>query len=146
MEKQLLEQLKSLHANEVDARNGYEDAIEAANASSMTPLFSDMVGVHELNAQEIAAVLAAASEEVETEGSFMSVIQGAIMDVRALFNGLGESMLPSLIQGEKRNLGKYDEALTTAGLPLTMEKMLRDQRGRIQEKIEAMEAHWAAAA
>lgn len=146
MKKQHLEILKSLHDSEVDARNGYEEAIAAADGSSLMSLFSDMVGVHELNAQEIAAVLTAVSDEVDSEGSFMSVIHRTIMEVRSLFNGLGESMLPGLIDGEKRNVELYDEALKADGLSPAIEKMLTDQRGRIQDRIDAMEARRAAAA
>jgi uncharacterized protein (TIGR02284 family) len=146
MEKQHLENLKSLHTSEINARNGYEEAIGASDASSLTPLFSDMVGVHELNAQEIAAVLTGLSEEVDSDGTLMSVIHRTIIEVRSIFNGLGESMLPSLIDGEKRNVELYDEALKADAVPPAIEKMLTDQRGRIQDRIDAMEARWAAAA
>ena len=92
-----------------------------------------MVGVHELNAQEIAAVLTGVSEEVDSDGSLMSVVQRTIIEVRSIFNGLGESMLPGLIDGEKRNVELYDEALKADAVPPAIEKMLADQRGRIQE-------------
>ena len=44
----------------------------------------------------------------------MTVVHETIMDVRSMFNGLDESVLPGLIDGEKRNVSKYDDAILKA--------------------------------
>ncbi len=54
----------------------------------------------------------------------MSVVHKTIMDVRSLFNGLDESVLPGLIDGEKRNVAKYDDALKTAGTTANVASLL----------------------
>jgi hypothetical protein len=66
------------------------------------------------------------------------------MDVRSVFNGLDESVLLGLIDGEKRNVAKYDDALRQAGLATNIASLLSAQRGKIAQKIAQMETQKAA--
>ena len=66
------------------------------------------------------------------------------MDVRSLFNGLDESVLPGLIDGEKRNVSKYDAALKGAKISADITALLNAQRGKIAQKIAVMETQKAA--
>jgi uncharacterized protein (TIGR02284 family) len=144
VEKEALEHLKSLHTSEIDARNGYEEALADAEGKGFSSLFIDMVGLHENNAQEIGDLLTRLGEPANPDGSFMSAVHRAIVDVRSLFGGLGEGILPGLIDGERRNVEKYDEALKSPALPVAVEQMLTAQRGKIQAGIADMEAGRAA--
>lgn len=144
MDTEILAHLKALHTSEIDARNGYEEALEDADGKGLTPLFRDMVVLHESNAEQIGGVLTEAGEKPDDTGSFMTAIHRTIMNVRSLFDGLGDSVLPGLIDGEKRNLDKYDKALTTAALPAPIQTLLTEQRDKIQQKIALMEARKAA--
>ena len=65
------------------------------------------------------------------------------MNVRSLFDALGDGVLSGLIDGEKRNLAKYDEALETA-LPAPVVDLLTAQRGKIAQKVAIMEMQRAA--
>jgi uncharacterized protein (TIGR02284 family) len=140
LETDILDNLKSLHTSAIDARNGYREALEDAEGNGMTPLFRDMIALHEGNANELARELATAGEMPGDEGSFMTVVHKTIMDVRSLFNGLDESVLPGLIDGEKRNIAKYDEALKATGAPNDIASLLTEQRQSIAQKIAEMEA------
>ena len=80
----------------------------------------------------------------DEKGSFMTVIHETIMDVRSMFNGLDESVLPGLIDGEKRNVSKYDDALKELGATPSVASLLSGQRRRIIEKIANMESQKAA--
>jgi uncharacterized protein (TIGR02284 family) len=104
-----------------------------------------MLDLHEGNAEELGAFLVNVGVKEGDDGSFMSVIHRTIMNVRSLFNGLDDSVLPGLIDGEKRNLERYDRALATAGLPAPITKLLRDQRDKIEQKIADMEQQRAEA-
>ena len=53
-------------------------------------------------------------------------------------------MLPGLIDGEKRNVSKYDEAILSARTRPVIANFLATQRDGIVEKIAAMEAQKAA--
>ena len=144
MDSDTLDHLKSLHTGAVDARNGYQEALEDAEGKGMTPLFRDMIALHEGNAAELARELTKANEIPDDKGSFMTVVHKTIMDVRSLFNGLDESVLPGLIDGEKRNVSKYDDALKDAKATPDMIRLLNAQRNQIVQKIALMETQKAA--
>nr|WP_205512355.1 PA2169 family four-helix-bundle protein [Rhodopseudomonas sp. BR0M22] len=140
----IIDHLKTLHTTAIDARNGYEEALEDAEGKGMTPLFRDMIALHHGNAEELAGMLINAGETADDSGSFMSVVHRTIMSVRSLFDGLDGSVLPGLIDGEKRNLSKYDDALKVAAASPGVASTLTAQRARISEKIALMEQQNAA--
>jgi uncharacterized protein (TIGR02284 family) len=138
VDKDTLDHLKTLHTAAIDARNGYQEALEDAEGRGCSALFRDMIALHESNARALAAELTKAGEKPDDSGSFMSLVHQTIMNVRSLFNGLDESVLPGLIDGEKRNVSKYDDALrAVASQPIVA--TLTAQRGQIQQKIAQME-------
>lgn len=143
MDNEILEVLKSLHTSEIDARNGYEEAVVDAEGKGLSPLFLDMIGLHDRNAKEIGEILTRFGLVADEEGSFMSVVNRAIMNVRALFDGLGDGVLGGLIDGEQRNLAKYDEALK-AVLPDETAELLKAQRDKIAQKVLVMQMQRAA--
>jgi uncharacterized protein (TIGR02284 family) len=135
-----LDHLKSLHTAAVDSRNGYEAAIEAADGHGLAPLFTKMTGLHQHHADELAAALHGAGEPADDDGSFMSTVHRTVMNVRALFDGLGKSVLPGLIDGETRNIAAYDKALDETGLPPDIRTLLTRQRDDLRAAIRTMEA------
>jgi uncharacterized protein (TIGR02284 family) len=144
LDTDILYHLKTLHTNEIDARNGYEEALEDAEGKGMTPLFRDMIALHQANAEELGGILIGAGEEADDSGSFMSMVHRTIMSVRSLFDGLDGSVLPGLIDGEKRNLSKYDDALKAVSGSPAIATTLTAQRAKISEKIALMEQQNAA--
>ncbi|MFT4276573.1 MAG: PA2169 family four-helix-bundle protein [Rhodopseudomonas sp.] len=144
MDNEIIDHLKTLHTTAIDARNGYEEALEDAEGKGMTPLFRDMIALHHGNAEELAGMLINAGETADDSGSFMSVVHRTIMSVRSLFDGLDGSVLPGLIDGEKRNLSKYDDALKAVAASPGVASTLTAQRARISEKIALMEQQNAA--
>jgi uncharacterized protein (TIGR02284 family) len=139
LDNDIVDHLKTLHTSEIDARNGYEEALEDAEGKGLTSLFRDMITLHHGNSEELAGLLINAGEEADDSGSFMSVVHKTIMSVRSLFDGLDGSVLPGLIDGEKRNVGKYDTALQAASGTPTIAGTLTAQRSKILEKIAVME-------
>jgi uncharacterized protein (TIGR02284 family) len=135
-----LDHLKSLHTSEIDARNGYQEALKDAAGRGMAPVFHDMMTLHDDNATELARELVKANELPDEDGSFMTLVHKTIMDVRSLFNGLDESVLPGLIDGEKRNVAKYNEALKPPAMPAHLVTLLTRQRDGLLQKISQMQA------
>ena len=144
MNNDIVDHLKPLHTSAIDARNGYQEALKDADGKGMTSLFRDMIALHERNARELARELTRVNEIPDDKGSFMTVIHETIMDVRSMFNGLDESVLPGLIDGEKRNVSKYDDALKDGKATPNVANLLTAQRGRIVQKIADMEIRKAA--
>jgi uncharacterized protein (TIGR02284 family) len=140
----MLDHLKSLHTNAIDARNGYREALKdsqgkEAESKAMTALFRDMIALHDGHSDELARQLTRSNELADDEGSFMTTVHKTIMDVRSMFDGLDESVLPGLIDGEKRNVGKYDAALTAPDVPANVADLLTRQRDSLRQKISLME-------
>jgi uncharacterized protein (TIGR02284 family) len=132
------DQLASLHTAAIDARNGYDEAAKKAGTSPLTPLFQELARLHEKHATEIHQVLVKRGRSPSDDGSFMTVVHETIMDVRALVGGLGESVLPGLIDGEKRNIAKYDDAPKDP-TGTEEETMLTRQRGELAAIVKRME-------
>jgi uncharacterized protein (TIGR02284 family) len=100
----VIEHLTSLHTAAIDARNGYREALKEAEGKGLTPLFTELVKLHEMHATQLSVLLTERGQKPDKDGSFMTMMHKAIMDVRSLFGGLDESVIPGLIDGEKRNV------------------------------------------
>jgi uncharacterized protein (TIGR02284 family) len=138
MDDDVPEQLKSLHTHAIDARHGYEEALDDAEGHGLTSLFREMIALHKSNADELSTYLVRSGVRVNDDGSFMTVVHRSIMKIRSLFDGLGESVLPGLIDGEERNRSTYDKALQMQTLPADLRHLLTAQRGRIDAAIAGM--------
>jgi len=140
MVNETVDHLKALHTSAIDARNGYQEALKDAAGKGMAPVFHDMVTLHDDNAAELARELVKANELPDDAGSFMTTVHKTNMDVRSLFNGLDESVLPGLIDGGKRNVSKYDQALKSSDVPASVVALLERQRHGLAQKIMHMQA------
>jgi uncharacterized protein (TIGR02284 family) len=145
----MIDHLKSLHTSAVDARNGYREALrdtegKEAESTAMTALFRDMIALHDGHANELARELTRNNELADDEGSFMTTVHKTIMEVRSMFDGLDESVLPGLIDGEKRNVGKYDAALKAPEALANVADLMTRQRDSLARKIVLMEMERAA--
>jgi uncharacterized protein (TIGR02284 family) len=140
LDQVVLDCLKKLHTSAIDARNGYQEALRDADGKGMTPLFREMISLHQTHADELARELTHANEIPDEKGSFMSVVHKTIMDVRSLFNGLDESILPGLIDGETRNVSKYDDALKDVTPTTEIASLLSAQREGLLKKIYEMKS------
>ena len=70
----------------------------------------------------------------------MTTVHTTIMKVRSLFGGLDDSVLPGLIDGEKRNIAKYEEALRSASADSKLKAILTPQVERLRRQLAGMEA------
>ena len=131
--------LTALHTALVDSRKGYETALENADGKGLGPLFQDMITLRNTHASEIASALSAQGHAPDNDGSFMSTVHWAVINVRALVTGLDESILPGLIDGEKRIVGYYDEAIEASAGWEPVLVILRKQRSAVLAKIAAMQ-------
>jgi uncharacterized protein (TIGR02284 family) len=138
MTDDMLDHLKTLHTHAIDARHGYEEALKDAEGHGLTPLFAEMIKLHQANADELASYLTRAGATANPDGSFMSVVHRTIIGIRSLFNGLDASVLPGLIDGEERNMSAYDKALAVPAAPAEIGRLLTGQRDRIAAAIARM--------
>lgn len=134
-----IDALTSLHTTLIDSRKGYEAAVENADGKGLGPLFRDMITLRGAHADEIAGILTSEGHKPSEDGSFMATVHWAVINVRALVTGLDESILPGLIDGEKRIVGYYDEAIAAAAGSTAAFPALERQRGHVLAKIAEMQ-------
>ncbi|MCB1485504.1 MAG: DUF2383 domain-containing protein [Hyphomicrobiaceae bacterium] len=139
-----IDTLKTLHTALIDSRNGYEEALTQAEGGDHIILFQELIAAHQTSTVEIEQRVAALGETPDISGSFMSTINRTMMDVRALFTGLGDAVLPALISSEKRNIELYDAALKVSGADYA--PILSANRESLIELIGKMERLQARAA
>jgi uncharacterized protein (TIGR02284 family) len=129
--------LSSLHTTLVDSRNGYDEAIKDAGQTGLVTLFEEMVALRRQAIAELEPLVAAAGLNPDEDGSFMSTVHRTVISVQSMLTDLDETVLPGFIDGEKRILGYYDEAIAAAGDP-DREVLLR-QRADLLDRISEME-------
>lgn len=127
--------LRSLYTALVDSRNGYQEALVDAEGQGMTPLFREMISLHDQNTAELKRHLSTLGTVADDDGSFMLSVHKTIINVRSLFGGLDKNILPGLIDGEQRILGYYDEALKTSPLDTPEYSALMNQSQGLRSKI-----------
>lgn len=136
--------LTSLHTTLIDSRNGYEEALKDASEDGMMTLFQEMVALRTAAAVELEPLVRAAGGELKQDGSFMSTVHRAVISFQSILTGLDETILPGLIDGEKRVLSSYDDAIKAAsGEALGV---LQRQRQELLQRIAEMERRRVTAA
>jgi uncharacterized protein (TIGR02284 family) len=133
-----IETLRRLHTGALDAMNGYAEALKDGDSQSWFALFAEMKDWHQNAASELASEMTSLGETPSNEGSFMSTVHKSIMKVRSLVGGLDASVLPGLIDGEERNLTKYDEAIASGGLQTSAMSVVEKQRRELGLAIARM--------
>jgi uncharacterized protein (TIGR02284 family) len=131
----LVRKLKILHTSVIDARSGYEEGLKDAHGKGLTPLFSELITIHEQDASAIALQLKRLGAPVDDNGSFMGTFDRVLMKVTSLFTELDEKVIPSLIDGEQRVLVHYDEAIKASSKTDPEYSILIDQRDALRDRI-----------
>ena len=106
--------LKHLHSALLESLNSYNEALSAAESKGLGPMFQEMIVLRTHDAKEVASTLKFFGEEVDQEGSLANAVQMAVSSILSIFSGVDDSILPGLIDGERRILNYYDQALGAA--------------------------------
>jgi uncharacterized protein (TIGR02284 family) len=136
--------LSNLHTTLVDSRNGYEEALKDAGKSGLVTLFEEMVALRQQASVELEPLLLSSGATPDDNGSFMSTVHRTIISFQSMLTDLDETVLPGFIDGEKRILSYYDEAIATA--PEPDREVLVRQRADLSDRIEEMERRRSKAA
>jgi uncharacterized protein (TIGR02284 family) len=118
--------------------HGYDEALQDSDGNSWVRLFEEMSEFHGSAARELAAELSRLGDRPNEDGSFLSAVHRSIMKFRSLVGGLDESVLPGLIDGEERNLSRYDEAIESGGLQASSLAIVAKRRRELGTAIARM--------
>jgi len=124
-----IEALKSLHTTLIDAKKGYDTAIQDAEDPRTKAIFERMSSLHARAHADVHAILLAKGERPDESGSFFSLVHKTVISVRSAVTGLGATSLPSFVDGEERILGAYDKAIeATASSDPALETLHKDRQ------------------
>lgn len=129
--------LSSLYTALVDSRNGYEEAAKDAGKTGLVSLYEEMIALRRQSLAELEPLLTKAGITPDKGGSFMSTVHRTIISFQSMLTDLDETVLPGFIDGEKRILKTYDEAIAQSGDP--DREILTRQRGELVARIAEME-------
>jgi hypothetical protein len=86
----------------IDTCRGYEEALKNGPEIGLSPLLREMVELRQHDHSEIHNALVRNGETPEENGSFMSIVQKTVIDVRSAITGLDKNY-PHLL-AEKKGL------------------------------------------
>jgi uncharacterized protein (TIGR02284 family) len=133
-----LKKLRDLRKVAIDARDAYRKALEDAGEFPLRAAVERLKEMHSTHATELAATILEKGGEPDTGGSFMGLINRAIVGFRAMFGTLDRSALPGIVDGEKRILRRYYLAIGSLSDNSDERTMLQRHCGAIQREIAAL--------
>ncbi|QKD05262.1 ferritin-like domain-containing protein [Mesorhizobium loti] len=136
------DKLSRLHTTLVDARAGYETAIDDAETAKLKAMFEQMFAIHGAAHSDIDKALVAKGEKPDESGSFMSTVHKAVISVRSAVTGVDENSLSSFVSGEQRIVEQYDEAIQDE-LDASTVAMLQYHKSRLLGMITRMQQNAA---
>ncbi len=137
--------LASLHTAVVDARNGYQEAIERADAPEAKAILQRVKALHDQAHAELHQALLARGFRPDDEGSFMTTVHKTVISVRSMVTGLGDGALSAFASGEERIVADYDQAIADNSGDAALVAMLEQQKARLERAIGEMKAMAASA-
>lgn len=129
--------LKSLHTALVDARSGYEKALEETEDARLAEQLRAADDLHRAAHADIHRLLAGRGETADDEGSFMGTVHRTVVAARSAIVGLDAGALDSFASGEENNLESYDEAIRDEA-DAGARRALEEHRGKLAARIEQM--------
>lgn len=129
--------LSSLHTALIDAREGYEKAIEKTDEPLLAPLFQDLLALHGVAHRDVHGFLVAKGEEADDSGSFMGDVHKAVISVRSVLTGIDHDSLSAFASGEESILERYDDAIGEEPDP-RVRASLEEHRRKLAAKIVEM--------
>lgn len=140
MMRDAIDSLKQLHTDLIDAQKGYEEALADTKDASLMALFRDIITMRERHHAQIHGQLLQLNEKPDENGSFMASVHRAIISAEASLGGLGKRSLSGFIDGEKRILADYDDAIEAFEEEnASLSQLLLHQRGELDAKMADME-------
>ena len=137
------DECKALHTALIDAKMGYQEAVEDSDRPELTALFRDMLALRDRHHEELHALLRSGGETPDDSGSFMATVHKTVIGVRAAVTGLDKNSLSSFASGEEQIVDQYDKAITEAKGGAG-EAILTRQKSELMSKIADMKRMAAA--
>lgn len=132
-----LQKTRDLKVAMDDALEGYEKMLEKAEPS-FRPTVSSLLEQHRAARQEIAGLLRERGAGTDGDGSFMGAVHKTVVTLRSVVDDPDGDWIPGILDGEQRNLDKYDDAIAEAAADPAVRATLSKHRERLQRSVDAL--------
>lgn len=122
-----------------DAVEGYETMLEKAEPS-FRPTVSALLAQHREASEAIDAQLRDRGVTVDEDGSFMGAVHKTVVTLRSAVDDPDRDWIPGILDGEARNLKKFDEAMAEAAGDAALHATLRRCRDALAQQVAMLSA------
>ena len=126
--------LAHLHTTIVDAVHGHESFLARAQPD-IAPMLKAFRDLHAEHDRQLAGHMARHRQDPDGEGGFLSLVHEGMARLRDWFGDVDKDVQPQIIDGERRVLKAYNEALEH-GQPADVNELLVHQREELAALIE----------
>ncbi len=129
--------LAHLHTTIIDAIHGHESFLERAEPD-IAPMLTEMRDMHARHDRELAGHMARHGQEPDESGGFLSLVHEGMARLRDTFGDVDKDVRPQIIDGERRVLEAYNDALSH-GQPTDVNELLVQQRDELAALVDRYE-------
>lgn len=120
-----------------DALEGYEKMLEKAEAS-FKPTVSALLEQHRSAREDLDTLLRDRGARVDQDGSFMGAVHKTVVTLRSVVDDPDGDWIPGILDGEERNLGKFDDAIAESAEDPAMQAVLRGHREALARCVASL--------
>lgn len=135
LDQDLTDTLKKLHVRLVDSKNGYDEGLKLTTDATVVAVLHPMIEMRVLHINQLDDALCKPGETRQEDGSWMTPVNEAIMNVRAAFDAMGPSVLEGVVTGEEQIADLYAKTAQKAGAQDEIRSLLVQQHADVVHQI-----------
>jgi uncharacterized protein (TIGR02284 family) len=134
--EELVDKLRDIFKNNVDAQKGYETAAQNAESDTLKEFFRRKSKQRAEFKENLEQEITAGYGQVFEEGSTTGAMHRTWMDIKAFFIGNSdEAMLEECLLGDKAAIDDFEDILKEERLPVNLTTIIRDQHIKIRTDL-----------
>ena len=135
-EKEISNKLNELIEKNMNAKDGYEMAIDKVDNREIKTFFKNRAIERAKFVKELRSEVWSNGEIPENSGNINGELHRTWMSLKTAFSSNNEeAILEETIRGEKSSLEEYNDILNENTMPLTVANILREQRNAIEATV-----------
>ncbi len=135
-EKEISDRLNELIEKNMNAKDGYEMAIDKVENTEVKNFFKNRARERARFVKELRKEVWDKGEVPENSGNISGELHRTWMSLKTAFSSDNEeAILEETIKGEKSSLEEYNEILEEKAMPLPVANILREQRNAIEATV-----------
>ncbi|WP_224816404.1 DUF2383 domain-containing protein [Hasllibacter sp. MH4015] len=133
----VIDAVETVATDVTDVITGYEVMADRAE-DGLKPVVTRLLVLHQSHAATLADSVKALGGQSEDAGSVMGLVHTAVATARDWFDGLDRSAISVIVDGEKRLIESYSDALSRVEGHDEITRLLASQRGDLEAQVIAL--------